>query len=236
MPGSFLPVAQYDVTAATCPVVEKDRVADIGINFHVGRYGEAVELVKRYHYSKRAPANVQVVGTFHENGGLFGDYGDAIAACFFSIPPTRWNEDVWELSRLVRTDEHVPLTGLIARTCKSAKRKGADLLVSFADKTQGHHGGIYQAASWNYNGARDRCVDGLLIDGTFWPGRSCNTKFGTRSPQKVSDILGREAVPHYDEGKHLYWRALTKEGTRRAERLGLQSLPYPKPDIRDAAE
>ena len=207
------------------------------MHFHVGRYDEAVELVKRHHYSRRAPSNVQCVGTLHDEGGLFGDYGDAVAACFFSLPPTRWSEEVWELSRLVRAERQIPLTPLIAQTCRAAKAKGADLLVSFADRTQGHHGGIYQAASWEYTGARDRAVDGVLIDGRFVPGRSCNSTWGTRSPSKLSELLRKEVLPHYDEGKHLYWRALTKEGKRRAERLGLSSLPYPKPDLeRMAAE
>lgn len=205
------------------------------LHFHVGRYGEAVELVKRFHYSHRAPSNVQCVGTLHECGGLFGDYGQVVAACFLSIPPTRWSEDVWELSRLVRDDRERPLTSLISQTCKTARVKGADLLVSFADKTQGHHGGIYQAASWEYAGARERRMDGVLLDGRFIPGRSCNSQWGTRSPEKLRAILRKDVQPHYDEGKHLYWRALTREGKRRAARLGLVSIEYPKPQTKAAA-
>ena len=198
-------------------------------HFHVGRYDDACELVLRHHYSRRIPSNVQVVGTMHEAGGLFGDYGRAVAACFFSIPPTRWSEPVLELSRLVRTETRFPLTPLIAATCRMAKAAGHDLLVSFADWTQRHHGGIYQAASWAYAGQRDRRMDGCIIDGVFFAGRSCNSKYGTQSPSKLSALLGREVAPHYDEGKHLYWRALNKVGKRKAERLGLASLPYPKP-------
>ena len=201
------------------------------VHFHAGRYGEAVELIKRHHYSRRAPANVQCVGTLHDEGGLFGDYGNAVAACVFSIPPTRWSEEVWELSRLVRDDAPRPLTLLISKTCKAAKAKGAVLLVSFADKTHGHHGGVYQAASWNYSGARDRRVDGVVINGSFIPGRSCNSRWGTRSPSKLAGILNQDVQPHYDEGKHLYWKALTREGVKRAFRLGLESIAYPKPDV-----
>jgi hypothetical protein len=125
------------------------------------------------------------------------------------------------------------LTGLIAATVRFiAQRKLTDLLVSFADATQGHHGGIYQAASWNYDGQRDRRMDGLLIDGHFMPGRNANHKWGTRSPTKLLERMpDRDIVPHYDDGKHLYWRALNKQGRRKAERLGLQSQPYIKPGI-----
>jgi len=201
-------------------------------HFHVGRVMEATMLVERHHYSHRVPANLQCVGTWHADGGLFGDAGEAIAACFFSIPPTRWSEDVLELSRLVRRpDAAVSLTGLISLTVKWLARDGADLLVSFADATQGHHGGIYQAASWRYAGQRERNMDGLIIDGQFMPGRSANSKWGTRSPTKLLERMpGRDIVAHYDDGKHLYWRALTVGGRAKAARLGLGSLPYPKPD------
>lgn len=199
-------------------------------HFRIGHLGAANALVRRHHYSGRPPSNVQIVGTLHREGGLFGDYGDAIAACFLSIPPTRWSEEVLELSRLVRTDYPIALTPLIAGVCKWAKREGYDLLVSFADKTHGHHGGIYQAASWAYDGARNKRMDGCIVDGFFVPGRSCNSKWGTRSPEKLRAKLMRDVQPHYDEGKHLYWRALNNKGKAKAARLGLKSLAYPKPE------
>ena len=199
-------------------------------HFCVGLVSEAAYLVERYHYSGRIPANIQCVGTWHDDGGLFGDRGDAIAACFFSIPPTRWSEDVFELSRLVRRpDVVVSLTGLIAATVRFMGTS-ADLLVSFADATQGHHGGVYQAASWAYAGQREPRQDGLMINGIFHPGRSCNPRWGTRSPTKLSVLLpGQTIEPHWDDGKHLYWRALRKSGRKKADRLGLKTMPYPKP-------
>jgi hypothetical protein len=209
-----------------------------GLHFHVGRTADASTLVERHHYSGRVPANLQCVGTWHTDGGLFGDAGEAVAACFFSIPPTRWSEDVLELSRLVRSpDAKVALTGLIAATVRFLNQKNeADLLVSFADATQGHHGGIYQAASWAYAGQRDRRMDGLMIDGHFMPGRNANHKFGTQSPAKLRERMPERSIdPHYDEGKHLYWRALNKAGRSKAAKLHLESLPYPKPAMKKDA-
>lgn len=201
------------------------------IHFHDNRYDDACELVVRYHYSKRVPSNVQYVGTWHIDGGLFGGSGEAVAACFLSIPPTRWSENVLELSRLVRRDDAtIQITGLIAQTARFAASRGADLLVSFADETHGHHGGVYQAASWNYDGRRDCRMGGIVMDGQFIPGRSCNSRFGTRSPTKLASMFpDRMVAPHYDLGKHLYWRALNKEGRRKAERIGLHKIAYPKP-------
>jgi hypothetical protein len=206
------------------------------LHFHTGQLDEAITLVKRHHYSRRAPANVQVVGTLHDEGGLFGDHGEAVAACFFCFPAAQWKEPVLELTRLVRTDLRIPLTPLISMTAKVCKARGWDLLISYADKEQGHHGGIYQAASWDYDGARERQLMGCIVNGEKIHGRTCNHLWGTRSPEKLRQIVKGDVQPHYDEGKHLYWRALGSRGKAKAARLGLKALPYPKPGLKVAAE
>lgn len=204
------------------------------MNFLTHQGDDARDMVEKFHYSGRVPSNVQFIGSLHADGGLFGDTGPLMAAAFFSLPPTRWSEPVLELSRLVRGNEPQHLTKLISECCKRLKRHKWDLVVSFADATQGHFGGIYQACSWNYHGQRERRMDGVLVDGQFVPGRSCNSKWGTRSPSKLAEI-GVNAVPHYDEGKHLYWRALNRAGKAKATRLKLESNAYPKPNLREDA-
>jgi len=202
-----------------------------GTHFRVGDTDAVKRLVMAHHYSHRMPANVQVAATWHDDGGLFGDYGNPVAACVLSIPPTRWAEPVHELSRLVRCPEmHVPISGLISNTMRHAQSIGIDIVVSFADASAGHHGGVYQAASWNYHGRRNASMDGIMIDGVFVPGRSCNSSYGTRSPDKLAAMLSDHSIePHYDIGKHLYWKALNKNGARVAARLGLAKTAYPKP-------
>lgn len=197
---------------------------------HTNRPDAADELVRQFHYSKRPPAQQQVVVTWHErDGGLFGDDGPAVAACYFSQPSARWSEPVLELTRLVRAPHcDIQLSGLISAACRLASKQ-IDLVISFADSTQKHHGGIYQACSWKYHGKRDRACDGVIIGGKFIPGRSCNALYGTRSPEKLAAKLGVEVTPHFDEGKHLYWRALDVSGIKKAQRLKLESNPYPKP-------
>lgn len=192
---------------------------------------EVGDLIEAYHYSRRLPANLQHCYVARSLGGLFGDFGFPVAAAMFSVPPTRWGEDVLELSRLVRHPNYcAPLSSLLAYSCRQLKKKNRDLVVSFADWTQGHHGGIYQASGWYYGGKRERCMDGVLLDGVFVPGRSCNSKWGTRSPKLLSKRFGEGRIrPHYDDGKHLYWRALSVSGKTKAKRLGLEMKPYPKP-------
>lgn len=193
------------------------------LHFATNQYYDAMRLVQMYHYSRRIPSNVQFVGTLHLSGGLFGDFGDAIAACVFSIPPTRWAEDVLELARLVRHDDFKPpLTHLISRACEFLRTMGHDLLVSFADKTHGHEGYVYRAASWQLARENSPRMDGVMIDGVFVPGRTCNSIHGTQSPAKLRKIYpDKQIEPHYDDGKILYWKALGRRGLKKAQRLGL---------------
>jgi len=192
------------------------------LHFRTGFREEAEAMVLRHHYSRRLPSNVQMVGSLHLDGGLFGGDGPMVAAAFWSIPPTRWAEPVLELTRLVRGNDRVPLTFLVSRCAKALKEQGADLLVSFADRTQGHDGYVYRAANWRYAGCRERANDGVVIDGAFYPGRTCNSLFGTRSLDKLCGMFPHKTIePHYDEGKHCFWLPLGTKGEAKARRLGL---------------
>lgn len=188
-------------------------------------------LVVEHHYSGRKAGAPRFVG------GLRGPDGALVAACFFSQPPTRWSEPVVELSRLVRLPgSRPPLTFLISQCVKAMAATGvADLAVSFADNTQNHHGGVYQAASWNFHEMRRPSCDGFILDdGRFIPRRTANATIGTSSATKAVAIYAEQgivAVPHFDKGKYLYWKPVTKRGAKKAQRLGLKSTAYPKPLI-----
>ncbi len=197
---------------------------------------EARALVLEHHYSHKWPAVPLFSVTWHESGGLFGDRGVAVAAAVFGIPANAWAEPVWEFQRLVRRPGlGVPLTGLIGAAASEIRRQGrVDLLVSYADREAGHHGGIYQAASWHYAGlkpddAKGGRVIGCVIDGERIHGRVLSHRYGTRSA-KALRARGLDAELWRDDSrKHLYWRALNRRGKAKAKRLGLKSLPYPKP-------
>jgi hypothetical protein len=199
---------------------------------------EVWPLVRDFHYSKRMPGNIQHCYAVRQPGGFFGDSGPVVAAAVFTIPPTRWSEDVIELARLVRSPHHeFQLSKLISFASQWLRNHGWALAVSFADRTQNHHGGVYQASGWNYDGCRDRAMDGIIIDGVFKPGRSCNSAWGTRSPSKLAERFPNKVIePHFDEGKHLYWKPLRVAGKAKARRLELQALPYPKPNAARPAD
>lgn len=188
-------------------------------------------LVMAHHYSARMPAPPIY------KAGIRDAMGVLVAAILFSHAGGRWHLRPIELSRLVRRpDCKVPMVSLISFAVR-ALRKAAehDLLISFADSTHGHHGGVYQAASWNYAETKVPAVDGFFIDGLFTPSRTCNSRYGTCSAVKLPALLAEQgvvAVPRWDTGKHLYWKALSKAGEAKAAALHLQKRPYPKPLLR----
>ena len=230
-----------------------------GVDFHfyTGERLPARDLVLKYHYSGRCHNNPILVGSLHLNGGLFGDKGEIVAACFFALS----NNNTWsvkkvnviELVRLVRKEDiKAPLSWLISKTIKALKRKGGyDIAISYADATQKHHGGIYQACSWNFHAYRKPGEDGLIIDGEFVPRRSVSTRFGTYAKGKLGAMFDEvkddpgilafageketvktiEWTEHIDQGKYLYWIPLNKKGKHIAiKELDFENNTYPKPE------
>lgn len=193
------------------------------LHFWTNQWSAARQLVLRHHYSKRFPSANEFCGTFHLDGGLFGDAGEPIAACVFGWPPARWTEPVLELTRLVRLpDCKPPLSKLISLSVSALKRNGFDLLISYADLTEGHQGTVYKASGWTFARQTTRRMVGLNVNGTYIPGRQCNNNYGTQSPielAKRNPEYKIEAV--YDVGKILYWKALGTRGIAKAKRLGL---------------
>jgi hypothetical protein len=198
----------------------------IRVRVFTDRLQEARALVQRYHYAVRFPTAVK-----HVSCWALDEATPALAACVFSQPPTRWSENVGELSRLVRAENVSlpPLSSLVAAAVRNVKRNNIfDLVVSFADSTQGHHGGVYQACNWHYHGQRKAAMDGVIVGGVFYGGRAAVYKWGTRSPTKLQE-MGVDATAHMDQGKHLYWLSLGAYGDQKADRLGLRKNKYIKP-------
>ncbi len=192
---------------------------------------EIFNLIETHHYSHLVPSHAAIRKIY----GLMED-DEIIAGILWSIPASSWKEPVLELSRLCRLPNTKPfLTSLISQSIKDIKKdKKYDLLISYSDTTHDHHGGVYQASSWNFSGIRKGRLDAFLIDGVRVPCRTCNHRYGTSSI-KLVEILGKEGIeviPQKSKDKYLYWKALNKNGLKKAERLGLKTLPYLKPDLK----
>lgn len=189
------------------------------------------QFIKQYHYSGNYNRGSVGVGLFES------DKTEALCVLAPTIssriglnlenPAER---SILELSRLVRhPDSQCSLTSLISQTLRQAQVElKCHLFCSYADYTQTHHGGVYQAGSWAFSGIRPIITDGFLINGIFHSKRALHAKYGTASMTNLL-YLG-DVQPHRDCGKFFYWRACNKKAKRVAVSLGWTSLVYPKPD------
>ncbi|UOK65340.1 hypothetical protein MT997_13935 [Paenibacillus sp. OVF10] len=101
-----------------------------------------------------------------------------------------------------------------------------ELIVSYADVEQKHHGGIYQATNWIYEGKTDG-EHYFIIRGKKTHPKSIHSKYGTGS-QRIDWIrnnLDANAELYRTEGKHKYLMPLNKKMRRKILPL---HKPYPK--------
>jgi len=194
---------------------------------------ETWPLIRDFHYSKRMPAAAVHSFAWRESGGLFGDMGSPRAVCIFSHPVARnAPKNMLELIRLSRDDDfNEPLSKFVSWCLRWLKKNtNFDAVISYADTTEGHHGGIYQATNFTYV---SEVVSGHIgyraEDGSFIHRRTCNARFGSSG---VSAVLERKPdwVPVYGKPKHLYIFPLKKKLTKVLSENNWQSIPYPKPD------
>ena len=131
-----------------------------------------------------------------------------------------------ELVRIALTAHISPVSRIAAQAIRFLKRQsqGLRLIVSYADPKQGHHGGIYQAGNWTYQG-RSQAQRELLINGLFTHKRSAHAKYGTASPEKIAAISGKKVEWAPVEWKHVYLMPLDDEMRKQIEPL---RKPYPK--------
>lgn len=176
---------------------------------------EAAEIIRNGHYLHSFPS------------GWTYCYHHAGAVVVFSIPANKnlatylfdGTVEVRELARLWAPNGHPAnlLTAAMAAACRALRHDtGCEAVVSFADPNQGHHGGVYQAASWIYTGQSEetrvyRTPEGLTLS--------------RRSFHSGSQSISPHIKPVRLEGKHRYVRCLTRTSRRL---LTHQSRPYPK--------
>jgi hypothetical protein len=133
-----------------------------------------------------------------------------------------------ELTRVALTSHVAPVSRIIKIALKflQANSPGLRLIVSFADPSEGHHGGIYQAGGWIYTGRQQDSIEWLAPDGKIWHGRMVKAKgwtvcHGVRCKTWKPEQCTKVVKP----GKHRYLMPLDPE--MRAKILPL-AQPYPK--------
>jgi hypothetical protein len=127
-----------------------------------------------------------------------------------------------ELVRVALCQHVTPVSRIVALSLRFLKKQspGIRLIVSFADPTAGHHGGIYQAGNWLYCGTSAKSFEWRVGDRRLNKRAYTGNNFGSSAAQLPDD-----AVKHIVPGKHRYLMPLDD-----AMRLQIEPLrkPYPK--------
>lgn len=182
--------------------------------------------VENWHYSRSLPAGkLFKVGAWEGDkfiGCVIFGYG---ATPHLLKPYGLVQTEGCELVRIAMRQHFTPVSRVLGLALRILKRENPRmrLVVSFADPSQGHHGGIYQATNWIYAGssARSRFY---AIHGKITHPRSLV------SAGKENSLLGaREIDPNARPvmvcGKHRYLYPLDEAMKRKIEPL---RKPYPK--------
>lgn len=187
-------------------------------------YEAAKYAVEHWHYSQRMPMPPLVrVGVWEGSDYigcvLFGRGATQNLGRPYGLGPT----EVCELVRIALCEHRAPVSriGTIALKMMQRANPGLRLVVSFADPSEGHHGGIYQAMGWLYSGMS-------APDKSYWyEGRWQHSReirggaFGQgRKLADYSHLPTRVAA-----GKHRYLFPLDKAMAAQIEPL---RQPYPK--------
>lgn len=173
-----------------------------------------------FHYSKTVPAGKLIkIGVWEDSKFigvvLYGRGANSTLGSPYGLEQT----ECCELVRIALTQHKTQVSRIVAISFKLLKQisPGIKLIVSFADKKQNHHGGIYQAGNWIYCG-QSKAADEYIVNGERLHGRSMRAKYKTH--------VGKDFI-HIVKGseKHRYLMPLCD--SVRANILNL-SKPYPK--------
>ncbi len=133
-----------------------------------------------------------------------------------------------ELTRVALTQHKTQVSRIIKMAMMFLKKNSPSLrlIVSFADPSEGHHGGIYQAGNWIYTGLRPPTTEFIAPDGKQWHGRMVSKDGKIKVQGKYRSCWKTsQCTPVIKQGKHRYLMPLDTEMRKQILTL---SKPYPK--------
>jgi hypothetical protein len=184
--------------------------------------------VTRWHYSRSLPASRLIIIGVWEDDVFRGvvTFGRG-ATPQIGAPYGLGMTEICELTRIALDKHTAPVSRIVAIALRMLKANspGLRLVISYAAGEQGHHGGVYQAGGWLYEGPMDS--HGFMIKGRFQHARSIGSRYGTGSQnlEWVKANLDPRAERITGLVRHKYLMPLTDE--MRAQVAPL-AKPYPK--------
>jgi hypothetical protein len=185
--------------------------------------------VEHWHYSKAMPAGKMVkIGVWEDNvfvGCILFSRG---ANNHIGRPYNLKQTEVVELTRIALTAHKTPVSRLISIALKFLRRHCPNLrlVVSYADVDQNHHGGIYQATNWVFEGLKNKgTCSAFIIKGRKTHPRSVGAKGGKQSISWIRKNIDPNATVFRTRGKYKYLMPLDKNMGKQIDPL---RKPYPK--------
>jgi len=136
---------------------------------------------ENWHYSKCLPVGKLVKIGVWENDVFKGVIIYSRGANKSLMSQINLNQDEGcELTRVALTNHYHQVSKMLAISFKLLLKSNTKLkaIISFADKEQNHHGGIYQASNWLYMGATSP-ADEYIYKGKRWHGRAFRKSHGS---------------------------------------------------------
>ena len=184
---------------------------------------------ENWHYSKSIPVGKLVKVGAWENGKFIGVVLFGRGANNNMLKPFGLKADEGcELVRIALTNHDSPVSKILSIALKFLRKQSPKLklVVSYSDCDQDHHGGIYQATNWIYDGKHNAgSIGAFIINGKKTHPKSVHSKGVKQSIEAVRERLDPNATVFYTKGKHRYLMPLNKAIKRK---LALRSQPYPK--------
>lgn len=184
-----------------------------------GNLDDAMPLILAHHYSRRRTADPMHVFLWQRDG-------ETMAAAVYCAPVNKFfGRGAVELARLVRVPGLVePLSAFVAETLRWLRRNTPlAYCLSYADRSAGHHGGIYQALSFLHvaqskgNTQWHNPLSGETVSGRAFDQRRPEFRVGWERKRSGA--------------KFLYVRPLRERQAVLLRRFGWAPLPYPKPHL-----
>ena len=182
--------------------------------------------VEKWHYSHQMPAFKLVTFGVWEDDKFVGTVIFGGGAPPNLLKPYGLGQfEGCELVRVSMTNHKTPVSRVIAITLRMLRKAfpGLRLVVSFADPSEGHSGGIYKAGGWIYTGTMQEARYFKINGKTVHP-RSIGQKGVAQSIDAVRATFDPFATVIVKAGKHRYLMPLDDAMRERCAPL---AQPYP---------
>jgi hypothetical protein len=184
---------------------------------------------ENWHYSRSVPVPPLVKVGAWEDGRYIGVVMFSRGANNNLLKPFGLSQvEGCELTRIALTEHrsHVSRIVRLAIAFLTRNSPSLRLIVSFADPSAGHHGGIYQAGNWIYTGAQPASIEWIGPDGRQWHGRMVKKQgWTTVQGKRRKTLTPDQCTPVEKPGKHRYLMPLD-DAMR--EQIAPLAKPYPK--------